>query len=219
MKKTISRRALARTLGFATGAAAFSLGVARAAVVTPRQTEGPFYPERRADDVDMDLTRIDGHADLATGEQILVHGQVLDTDGNPQPGATVDVWQANHHGRYAHSLDPNDAPLDPHFQGHGIIRTDDAGRYAFRTIRPGPYPLERLGGSGWRCRHIHFKVSGPGLKPLTTQMYFDGDPLIAQDGQIAQVDEPLRHLLIAQAVPDEATGLPRYGFDLVLARG
>ena len=217
MRRTISRRALARQLGLATGAAALGFGVARAAVVTPWQTSGPFYPERRASDVDMDLTRIDGHDEAATGEQILVHGRVFDTDGRPQAGATVDVWQANHHGRYAHSKDPNEAPLDPHFQGHGIIETDEEGRYSFRTIRPGAYPLEALGASGWRCRHIHYKVSGAGLAMLTTQMYFEGDPLIAQDLEIAKVEDSLQHLLIASAVPDEDTGLPRYEFDLVLA--
>jgi len=219
MTTTITRRALAKNLGLATGAAALGFGVARAAVVTPWQTDGPFYPEQRAADVDMDLTLIDGHDEVATGEQILVSGRVLDLEGNPQPGATVDVWQANHHGRYAHSRDPNDAPLDPHFQGHGIIKTDAQGRYAFRTIKPGAYPLEKLGGSGWRCRHIHFKVGGPGLRPLTTQMYFEGDPLIAQDGEIAKVEKPLQHLLIASAVTDEASGLLRYEFDVVLASG
>jgi protocatechuate 3,4-dioxygenase beta subunit len=147
---------------------------------------------------------------------ILVRGRVVDTGGKPLSGALVDVWQANHHGRYDHPEDPNTAPLDPHFQGWGLIRTDAEGHYQFKTIKPGAYPLSFLGDDGWRCRHIHFKVAQDGHSELTTQMYFEGDPLIEQDRQIAKVQEELRHLLIAKPVADEASGLPLYRFDIVL---
>lgn len=110
------------------------------------------------------------------------------------------------------------APLDPNFQGWGLVRTDAEGRYAIKTIMPGPYPLSFLGGEGWRCRHMHFKDSHESLETLVIQMYFKGDPLIEQDQEIAKVPEELRHLLIAESKPDEASGLPLYRFDLVLAR-
>jgi protocatechuate 3,4-dioxygenase beta subunit len=48
-------------------------------------------------------------------------------------------------------------------------------------------------------------------------MYFDGDPLIEQDLEIAKAPEELRHLLIAKSIADELTGLPLYRFDVVLA--
>ena len=48
-------------------------------------------------------------------------------------------------------------------------------------------------------------------------MYFDGDPLIEQDLEIAKAPEVLRHLLIAKSIADELTGLPLYRFDVVLA--
>jgi protocatechuate 3,4-dioxygenase beta subunit len=91
----------------------------------------------------------------------------------------------------------------------------DKGR-DFKTIKPGAYPLSFLGGDGWRCRHIHFKVAQDGHPELITQMYFEGDPLIEQDLEIAKAPEELRHLLIAKPVTDEASGLPLYRFNIVL---
>ena len=60
-------------------------------------------------------------------------------------------------------------------------------------------------------------MSCPGFRPLTTQMYFEGDPLIAQDFEIAKVPEDARHLLIASSTTDDDSGLPLYRFDIVLA--
>ncbi len=56
-------------------------------------------------------------------------------------GAMVEIWQANRHGRYSHERDPNPAPLDPNYQGWAQIVTGDDGGYAFRTIKPGAYPV------------------------------------------------------------------------------
>ncbi len=220
-RRTLTRRALTRSLGTAAALAAVP-GLARAAALTatPRQVEGPFYPVDERADTDLDLTRIAGRADAAAGEVVLVRGRVLDTSGAPVPGAVVDVWQANHHGRYDHPRDPNPAPLDPNFQGRGIVRADASGTYALRTIKPGPYRLDYLGGSGWRCRHIHFKVSGAAHahQPLITQMYFRGDPLITDDAEIAKAPADRRDSLIADMTVDPRTGLPLYTFDIVLAR-
>jgi protocatechuate 3,4-dioxygenase beta subunit len=198
------------------GTALVTGGFASAAVPTPKQVEGPFHPIDEQPDTDLDLVMIEGHTEPAQGEVILVRGRVTDTDGRPLNDALVDVWQANHFGRYSHPEDPNPAPLDPDFQGWGLITTDSEGRYGFKTIKPGPYPLSFLGEDGWRCRHIHFQVSRAGFAKLTTQMYFHGDPLIEQDLEIATAPAELRHLLIANSTRDEATGLPLYQFDIVL---
>jgi len=186
------------------------------ALPTPAQVEGPFHPIHQQADTDLDLTRIDGRSDTATGEIILVRGVVMGLDGEPLANAVVDVWQANHHGRYAHPGDLNTAPLDPAFQGWGVVKTDASGRYAIKTIKPAPYPLAALGGQGWRCSHIHFKVSKTRFSTLTTQMYFRGDPLLDQDLEIAKVVPAQRDLLITDAVLDSDSGLPLHRFDLVL---
>ena len=219
MKKhtTVSRREVTTQIAMAAGMGLLGPGIAKAAIPTPKQVEGPFHPVEEQPDTDIDLTRIEGRSNSAEGETILVRGQVFDEQGRPLKDALVDVWQANHHGRYSHPEDPNTAPLDPNFQGWGLMTTSADGNFGFRTIKPGAYPLSFLGEEGWRCRHIHFKVSRPGYRELITQMYFHGDPLIEQDLEIAKAPESLRHLLIAQATADVPTGLPNYRFDLVLA--
>jgi len=216
--KRLSRRNLTRQIGLAAGATLLGSSFVRAAVSpTPEQVEGPFHPIAEQADTDTDLCMIDGHTEPAQGEVIYVRGRVTDAQGQPLEGALVDVWQANHFGRYSHPEDPNTAPLDPNFQGWALIRTDAQGMYGFKTIKPGAYPLSFLGEDGWRCRHIHFQVSRPGSKKLTTQMYFHGDPLIEQDLEIAKAPKALRHTLIARSTADATTGLPLYRFDLVLS--
>lgn len=215
--KTVSRRDVSKQIAIAAGVFLLGPSIAKALVPTPEQVEGPFHPIEEQADTDLDLTLIEGNSKTAEGEIILVRGQVFDAEGQPLTDALVDVWQANHVGRYSHPEDPNTAPLDPNFQGWGLMTTDSEGRFSIRTIKPGAYPLSFLGEEGWRCRHIHFQVSRPGFDKLTTQMYFHGDPLIEQDLEIAKAPEELRHLLIAKSISDETTGLPLYRFDVVLA--
>ena len=214
--KTFSRRQVAKTLGLATGALIASPSLAEV-LATPAQTEGPFYPIVDQADKDIDLTMIDGHSESALGEPLLVRGRVLDTAGNPLADAVVDVWQANHHGRYSHAADRNTAPLDEHFQGWGIMTTDEQGYYGFKTILPGAYPLGPDASAPRRCRHIHFKVSHPDFENITTQMYFEGDPLIENDVVLKQLPRELWPLLIARPDVDGDTGLPLHRFDVVLA--
>jgi len=104
---------------------------------TPDQILGPFYPVHKRPDPSGDLTRgADGQAE---GVVLDLSGRVLMLDGTPVVGATVEIWQANRHGRYDHPGDTSDMPLDPNFQGFGVTTTDAAGRYAFTTIKPTAY--------------------------------------------------------------------------------
>ena len=114
----------------------------------------------------------------AIGPRIVVQGRELDEAGRGDPGALVEVWQANAGGRYRHKKESYLAPLDPNFGGCGRVITSDDGSYAFRTIQPGPYPWPN-GPNDWRPAHIHFSVFGHAFaQRLITQMYFEGDPLI-----------------------------------------
>src|SRR5579872_1681657 len=78
-----------------------------------------------------DLTR--QHKGVPHGQRIVVSGQVLDERRRPVPRTMVEIWQANAAGRYVHSGDDWDAPLDPNFTGVGRVVTDDEGRYRFVT--------------------------------------------------------------------------------------
>jgi protocatechuate 3,4-dioxygenase beta subunit len=216
MDKKLTRRRITQQIGIAAG-----LGLARPVlsmgrIVTPAQVEGPFHPIDESAETDIDMTLLEDHAQAALGEAIVVSGRVLDTNGQPLANALVDVWQANHHGRYSHPKDLNTAPMDPNFQGWALMHTDAKGRYKFKTIKPGAYPLSFLGEEGWRCRHIHFKVSHPAHDEIITQMYFQGDPLIAQDLEVARAPAEQRHLLIINEGTDAGSGLPLFNFDLTL---
>jgi protocatechuate 3,4-dioxygenase beta subunit len=178
----ISRRGL---LGAGAGAAAGFLAQRLGAEVPPNptcaeptaeQTSGPYYPTHDRADEDPDLTRVKGRPGRAEGEVIVVQGRVLDEACKPVAGALVELWQANTHGRYDHEKDAgNPRPLDPNFQSWAEMPTDAEGRFRFRTIKPGSYPV---GEDGWiRPPHIHFRVSRRGYHELVTQMYFDGEAL------------------------------------------
>ena len=197
------------------GAAATVASAPLLAAPTPRQSEGPFYPVREQRDTDADLTRIEGHAERAAGEVVEISGRVLDEDGNPVADALVDVWQANANGRYAHERDRNPAPLDENFQGWAKLKTDAEGRYRFRTIKPGPYPVR----PDWsRPPHIHFKVARRGYHELTTQMYFAGDPLNERDLLLQSVPDPVQRMLIVEFTAPPGTEAKQGVFDIVLRR-
>ena len=188
---------------------------------TISETTGPVFPFAFGSDRVVpsaaDLTR--QHHGEPLGERIIVGGRVLDDSGRPLRRTLVEIWQANAAGRYRHSSDNHDAPLDANFTGCGHALTDEEGRYRFVTIKPGPYPW-RNHDNTWRPAHIHFSLFGPAfLTRLVTQMYFPGDPLLARDPIFNCVsDEKARDRLIAQfdwetTQPEWALG---YRFDIVL---
>lgn len=200
-----------RALLGAVGLAALGAAVPASRAETPRQTEGPFFPDHDPGERDADMTRLAGRSAAAKGEVVDVHGTVRDETGQPVAGALVDVWQANAAGRYAHGADPNPAPLDPDFQGWAQLTTDAEGRFRFRTIKPGPYPVRE----GWsRPPHIHFKVARRGYHELTTQMYFAGEPLNEVDRLLGAVPAARRGELIVAFAPDGAEGVPLGRFDI-----
>jgi protocatechuate 3,4-dioxygenase beta subunit len=183
------------------------------AAATPHQTEGPFFPPGDPAEADFDLTQLEGHAERAAGRIVDIHGVVHGADGAPVAGALVHVWQANHHGRYAHPDDRNPAPLDPHFQGYAKLLTDAEGRYRVRTIVPGAYPV----GGGWsRPPHVHFKVTHAAHRELTTQMYFAGEPLNTEDRILGKLDEAGRAQLVVAFAAADADAVPAGRFDLHL---
>jgi protocatechuate 3,4-dioxygenase beta subunit len=89
----------------------------------------------------------------------------------------LDVWQANHLGRYDND-DPNTPPKKGVYRYRARMNSDEQGYYEFETIHPGRY---QLGRNVWRPAHIHFQVSVRGYETLTTQLYFKGDPFNAKD--------------------------------------
>ena len=105
-------------------------------VLTPRQTPGPFYPERLPADADQDLTQVAGRRQRAAGEVVQVTGRVTDENGRPLIGAIVEIWQCDAQGYYHHPRDRG-GRADPNFQGYGRLLLGEDARYRFTTIKPG----------------------------------------------------------------------------------
>ena len=178
---------------------------------------GPVFGDGPLSETDADLTR--QHAGEALGERIVVTGRILGSDGRPLRGQLVEIWQANAAGRYRHSVDTHDAPLDPSFSGCGRCLTDDDGTYRFVTVLPGAYPWGNH-PNAWRPKHIHFSLFGRAFpERLITQMYFPGDPLFPFDPIFNSIpDERARERLVASfdlglTQPDWALG---FRFDIVV---
>lgn len=143
-------------------------------VLTPPQSQGPFYPGEREFGRDIDLTQVPGSPRRAIGEVIYVKGRVVDHLCRPVVNANVEIWQACASGRYNSPKDPNSAPLDPDFRYWAETFTNEKGEYMFKTIIPGVYPAD----DQWdRPPHIHFRVAKTGYRDLVTQMYFKDQPL------------------------------------------
>jgi protocatechuate 3,4-dioxygenase, beta subunit len=216
----VSKRPLDPPYAFPDYASTVLRSPSKALVMPPAgltELTGPRFGHGDVRDTDADLT-LHGSGE-AIGERIIVHGRVTDDLGKPLRNTLVEVWQANAAGRYIHELDQHPAPLDPNFVGAGRCLTDDAGRYRFTTIKPGPYPWKNH-HNAWRPAHIHFSLFGRAFtQRLVTQMYFPGDPLFFQDPIYNAVrDERARKRMIssydhAVTSPEWATG---YRFDIVL---
>ena len=172
---------------------------------TPRMTEGPFYPRTFPEDADADLTRVAGRTRVADGTVLEVTGRILDRSGKPRAGARLEVWQCDSFGHYHHVGGPAESG-DPNFQGFGAVTADAGGRYAFRTIRPSPYP--------GRTPHIHFAVLEGGRRRLVSQMFIEGDPGNARDGIYRHLGGDAR--LVTMKLADSGKGLAG-ALDIVLA--
>jgi protocatechuate 3,4-dioxygenase beta subunit len=135
-------------------------------VLTPRATEGPFYPRTLPADQDNDLVKVDSAVRQAGGDMLALSGRVLDRSAKPVAGARVEIWQCDMNGIYLHPGDRNLAKRDAAFQGFGHAMSDGDGKFTFRTIVPVPYT--------GRTPHIHMKVKQDGRELLTTQFYRAG---------------------------------------------
>jgi protocatechuate 3,4-dioxygenase alpha subunit len=143
------------------------------------------------------------------GQHVTIRGCVLDGDGQPVPDALIEIWQANAHGKYAHPEDSHEAPLAPGFRGFGRVATDDAGRFQFFTIKPGPVADPQ---GGLQAPHLLVSIFMRGLlKRLVTRVYFPSEPRNADDMVLRQVPAERRGTIIARSA---ASG--EFEWDVVL---
>ena len=134
---------------------------------TPPNDLGPFYKKRSPQAREL---RAAGDAGLP----LTVKGRVLDTRGEGLEDAKVEVWHADHFGKYD-------------IEGYRFraqIPLEGKGAYSFDSVMPGHYPARV-------CQHVHFLVSAPGHKALVTQLYFATDPVFEGDPDKNFTRDPL----------------------------
>jgi protocatechuate 3,4-dioxygenase beta subunit len=163
------------------------------------------------------------------GEDMVISGRILDTDGEPIANALLDVWQANDEGFY----DVQQKGIQPDFNLRGVFRTGPDGKYWFRAVKPKYYPipddgtvgklLGALGRHPYRPAHLHYIIKADGFETLTTHIFDPDDPYIDSDAvfgvkasllaEFRRVDDPERAAALEFAGPFWAVE-----HDFVLAR-
>lgn len=138
---------------------------------TAHQTIGPYW--HLIEHAEMaDLLRFG-----ATGEAITVSGTITDGAGQLVADAAVEIWQTS-------------PPVSDTFPGYGRARTDAAGRFEFKTLKPGPIPGL---GNAQQAPHLAVTIMARGiLHGLTTRLYFQDEPLNETDPVLSLIEEPAR---------------------------
>ncbi len=163
------------------------------------------------------------------GEDMVIGGRILDTEGRPIENAVIDVWQANDEGFY----DVQQKGIQPDFNLRGLFRTGADGCYWFRAVKPKYYPipddgpvgqlLGHLGRHPYRPAHLHYIIKADGFQTLTTHIFDPDDPYIHSDA----VFGVKKSLLAEFRLTDEQERAKELGFggkfwqvehDFVLAR-
>jgi protocatechuate 3,4-dioxygenase alpha subunit len=159
--------------------------------LTPSQTVGPYFAYALTPG-DYHLAPMVGNAlrtEDAEGQPIRIEGKVYDGEGALVRDAMVEIWQADGSGQYAKP------GTNKTFRGFGRCEAKE-GAFSFETVRPGPVP----GPEGtMQAPHINVGVFARGvLKRLFTRIYFDDEPLNAEDPVLNLVPEDGRHTLVAR---------------------
>lgn len=179
---------------------------------TPRTIEGPLYVAGAPESVG--FTRMDDGSETDKIPTLFIEGTVKDTQGNIIEGAKVEIWHANSLGNYSF-FDKSQSD----FNLRRTVLTDTAGQYVAQTTMPVGYGcppqgttqfvLDKLGRHGNRPSHVHYFVSAPGYRKLTTQFNIEGDQYLWDDFAFATRDGLVA---TAEDVTDEAE-IARRGLD------
>lgn len=176
---------------------------------TPSQTVGPFHRI---------MVPWEGGAELVAPDDphaIRIEGRILDGAGQPVDDSVIEVWQANVHGRYAHSEDTREVPLVAGFDGFGRTITDMDGRFTIITVKPGCVPGP---GGTVQAPHISLSVFARGLlKHLVTRIYFSDEAAANEKCPVLRSVEEAdcRETLLAVRRENSAVP-PVYEFDIHL---
>lgn len=151
----------------------------------PAATEGTVLGPFFTDDA-QDKKFGESIASEGKGHYMYVEGKVLDTQGQPIPGAVIDTWESDGDGIYDNQYENRTEP-----DCRGRLASEKDGSYAYRAVVPVPYGiptdgpvaemLKHLGRHVYRPGHLHVQIKAPGYETLTTALYFEGDPYVTND--------------------------------------
>lgn len=105
------------------------------------------------------------------GQKLIISGTVFQPDGKtPAADVIIYYWQTDSNGYYSPVKDM-DQRAARHGHIRGWVKTDAAGKYTIKTIRPAPYPGQTMPA------HIHLSVKEPGIanEYYTDEINFDDD--------------------------------------------
>ena len=155
---------------------------------TPGQTIGPFFgyalPFERGNEL----------VPPGAPGAIRLHGVVTDGAGAPVPDALVESWQADPAGEFGGGG----------FRGFGRSGTDEEGRWAILTLKPGPVPGPAGHDETPQAPHVDVAVFARGLlHRVVTRLYFaDEGQANAADPVLAGLDAEARATLVAARTDD-----------------
>ena len=140
-------------------------------IVRPEMTEGPYFTDERLERSDIRLEPSTGEVKPGLPLTLTFNvSQIRDGACTHLPGALVDIWQCDAHGRYS-AFNDNAFGFDTRGESflRGYQRTDEYGAASFATVYPGWYP--------GRAVHIHFKIRTEDAEgqayEFTSQLFFD----------------------------------------------
>ncbi|WP_027008074.1 protocatechuate 3,4-dioxygenase subunit alpha [Conexibacter woesei] len=156
---------------------------------TPSQTVGPYFSIGLPWDGGPDAVAPDDAGALTIG------GVVYDGAGTAIPDAMIETWQADASGAWG---------TRDGFRGFARVGTDDDGRWAIRTVKPG--------AAEGAAPFIEVSVFARGLlHRCVTRIYFgDEEAANREDAVLASVPAERRDTLLATPTDDG------YRFDIHL---
>ena len=149
---------------------------------TMREIEGPYFR--------VGAPRRNVLLEEGDKPELVVTGRVLNEKGTPIPHALINVWMSDQDGNYDMVG----------YRYHGIVETDEEGKYEFTSIIPACYQPRD-------AKHIHIKIQGDS-SPITTQLYISDEPGTEDDPYYAEE-------MVVQCKLDEQ-GVKRGSFDFVI---
>jgi len=134
------------------------------------------------------------------GTPLNLSGTIYKADGKtPLKNCLIEVWQCKNDGKYD--------ILSEDFVYRGAAITKSDGNYHFTTSHPAAYET--------RPPHIHVRISGSEEYPdFITQLYFKGDPHLAEDGYSSSPAATKRILDITKNSKNEDV----VHFDMVMSK-